>query len=344
MIRPRFWVSLSASVLLVVVVALVVVWASGSKQAKAALATPYIRIQGPGTAVPVDIGSNFNIQVYIDSGTTPFNTYQVELDVPTGTSWMSGTHETSPFTTCYTWPTGPIAGPVTESTSCGKSSDQTYGTPEKLVETLTLRCDAGGTRNLNLEDYGDDPGGGTFLIDVMGPVFTNTTPDGEQKVKCGADTPTVTGTPPNTATPTATPTVTNTPTITNTPTATRTPTPTRTPTVTPTKTNTPTVTSTPTATSTPIADCVFSDDFGRQTQFLVLGRSGTFISTMSPTINVTGIRVVRFGNRVTAMGFKSGTLLTGQAICPNGPGKFRAVRFFPFPPISWLLVDVTASP
>jgi hypothetical protein len=159
-------------------------WASGVQQTKAALATPYIRIQGPGTASPVPVGGNFDIEVWLDSGTTAFNTYQVELDVPTGTSWMSGTHETSPFTNCYVWPTGPIAGPVAEATACGKSGDQTYGTPEKKVETLTLRCDAAGTYNLNLEDATDDPSGGTYLIDVVGPVTTNTTPDGQEQVKC----------------------------------------------------------------------------------------------------------------------------------------------------------------
>jgi hypothetical protein len=159
-------------------------WASGAEQTNAALSTPYIRIEGPGIAAPVGVGSNFDIEVWVDSGTTVFNTYQVNLDVPTNTSWMSGTHETSPFTTCYTWPTGPIAGPVSESTSCGKTGDQTYGTPEKLVETLTLRCDAAGTWNLNLEDATENSGGGTYFIDASGPVVTNTTPDNEQKVKC----------------------------------------------------------------------------------------------------------------------------------------------------------------
>ena len=143
-----------------------------------------------------------------------------------------------------------------------------------------------------------------------------------------ADTATSTSTATATATSTATPTVTATSTRTATPTATRTATPTRT--VTPTATNTP---------IPPVADCVFSDDFDRNTQFLVDGNIGQFTG---PGIDVGGVRVLRLRNsKVLAIGFRAGAMVLGQGTCPNGPGAFRATRIFPWPPTRWLLQDVT---
>jgi hypothetical protein len=149
-------------------------------------------------------------------------------------------------------------------------------------------------------------------------------------------TATPTDTPTETPTPTDTPTATATPTDTATPTATATDTPTETPTDTPTATATRTAT--PTATATPVAECVFSDDFGRGTQFLVTGTAGRFIG---PGIDVGGVRVLRFGTRTIAAAFRQGTMITGQGTCPNGSGYFTAMRIFPLPLTRWLLRDVT---
>jgi hypothetical protein len=65
------------------------------------------------------------------------------------------------------------------------------------VETVTLRCDQAGTFPLNLVDLNEDPSGGSGLIDLIGFVITNTTPDGEQTVTCGGGGPPAgTPTPP----------------------------------------------------------------------------------------------------------------------------------------------------
>jgi CSLREA domain-containing protein len=175
------------------------------------VATPNITIAGPGAPVPV--GNNFDVEVSIDSGATAFSTYQVDVDVPTGLSYISGTHEamgTFPF--CFSYPAGPIAGPVQINTSCG------HGPPDSaftgLVETVTLRCDSGGAFPLNLVDLGEDAIFGSTLVGQSGTIPTNTTPDGQESVTCGAGP---TDTPMPTATFTPTPTYTPTPTITPTP-------------------------------------------------------------------------------------------------------------------------------
>ena len=96
---------------------------------------------------------------------------------------------------------------------------------------------------------------------------------------------------------------------------------------------------TPTVTPTPIvADCVFIDDFGRGTLFIVNGRTGQFIG---PGINAPGMRVNRIRNRAIATGYKNGFLVTGQGTCPSGPGSFKAWKVFAFPPFPWLLKDVS---
>ena len=73
---------------------------------------------------------------------------------------------------------------------------------------------------------------------------------------------------------------------------------------------------------------------------MVTGRSGRFIGT-NPSINVSNVRVMRAGVRVLAMDFRNGVIVNGQGLCTHGPATFRALRIFPFPPIRWLLVDVT---
>jgi hypothetical protein len=110
------------------------------------------------------------------------------------------------------------------------------------------------------------------------------------------------------------------------------------PTATSTSTATPTRTPTVTPTPTPAYDCVFADNFSRGTQFLVNGRTGQFTG---PGIDVSGVRVMRFGSRVLAIDFRSGAVIFGQGTCPNGPGRFQAMRIFPFPLVRWLLQDVT---
>jgi hypothetical protein len=83
---------------------------------------------------------------------------------------------------------------------------------------------------------------------------------------------------------------------------------------------------------------VFTDDFDRGTQFLVTGASGQF---KGPGIDVSGVRVLRFGDRVIALGMRGGALVSGRGTCRYGPATFRALRIFPLPPTRWLLVDMT---
>jgi len=83
---------------------------------------------------------------------------------------------------------------------------------------------------------------------------------------------------------------------------------------------------------------VFSDDYGRGTLFLVTGRIGRFIG---PGIDVSGVRVLRFGTLAIAVHFGNGAIVTGRGTCPNGPGRFTAVKMFPLPWTRWLLQDVT---
>jgi hypothetical protein len=158
-------------------------------------------------------------------------------------------------------------------------------------------------------------------------------------IACRSATATPTSTP---VTPTNTPTPvtpTNTPVPpTNTPvppTATSTPVP---PTATSTPTTVPPPPITPTATATPVAECVFSDDFGRGTQFLVTGTAGRFTGL---GVDMAGVRVLRFGTLAIAAYFGNGVMVSGRGICPNGPGTFTAVRMVPLPWTRWLLQDAT---
>jgi hypothetical protein len=115
-------------------------------------------------------------------------------------------------------------------------------------------------------------------------------------------------------------------------------------------TPTPTSTSTPTRTPTPIAECVFTD-VERGNQFLVNGAVGRFIGT-DPEIDVMDLRLLRTARgRVVVLGVKSGMdngtktriVVTGNGMCPRGPGKFQALKIAPlfWRPTRWLLVDVT---
>jgi hypothetical protein len=206
--RRRHLLILAGPLLAALGVALVVLWPSGSNHVTAAPPpTPNMTIAGPGAPVPV--GNNFDVNISVDSGTTLFNTYQVEMDVPAGLSYMSGAHKaTGTFPSCYTWPTGPVDGPVWEHSSCEGSTDVTF---TGLVETITLNCKTAGTYSLNLVDQFEDYTNGSTLIDSYGPItYTNYTPDDTVFVTCQAgptNTPTITSTPTATATPTGTPCV-----------------------------------------------------------------------------------------------------------------------------------------
>jgi hypothetical protein len=107
---------------------------------------------------------------------------------------------------------------------------------------------------------------------------------------------------------------------------------------------TPTATPTPMPTPTPVVDCTFIDDFGRGNQFLVSGAVGRFIGT-NPEIDVTGVRVLRFRGRVVALSFRDGVLVAGSGTCPEGPGRFQALKIARLFWLSarWLLEDVTSE-
>ena len=181
--------------------------------------------------------------------------------------------------------------------------------------------------------------------DTSTPTPTDTATATATNTPTPTPTDTYTPTPTDTATPTPTDTPTDTPTSTNTPvppTHTATPTDTATPSETPTPTNTPTATATrtatPTATATLVPECVFSDDYGRGTQFSVTGGAGRFIG---PGIDVGGVRVLRFRTWAMAVYFGHGAMIFGQGTCPNGPGYFTAMRISPLPLTRWLLRDAT---
>jgi hypothetical protein len=86
---------------------------------------------------------------------------------------------------------------------------------------------------------------------------------------------------------------------------------------------------------------MFIDDFERGTQFLVTGTAGRFIG---PGIDVSGVRVLRFGTRAIAVYFGNDATVTGQGTCPNGPGYFTALKISPLPQIRWLLQDQDVTP
>jgi hypothetical protein len=186
--RMRLWF-LPAVTLAIAGGVLAAFWAAGPVPVTAQPATPNITIAGPGGSV--NVGDSFDVNISINSGAAVFNTYQVEMDVPAGLSYMSAAHQaTAAFPSCFDWAAGPApgtAGPFQLSTACG------HGPPDAafsgLVETLTLRCDQAGTFPLNFVDVNEDPSGGTSLIDVISFVITNTTPDGEQSVNCGGGGP-----------------------------------------------------------------------------------------------------------------------------------------------------------
>jgi hypothetical protein len=73
----------------------------------------------------------------------------------------------------------------------------------------------------------------------------------------------------------------------------------------------------------------------------VTGGRGQFIGS-NPSINISGVRVLRFQTKVLAAGFAGGAIVVGNGTCPSGPGTFRVTRVFPFPPVRWLLRDVTS--
>jgi hypothetical protein len=69
---------------------------------------------------------------------------------------------------------------------------------------------------------------------------------------------------------------------------------------------------------------------------LVTGTAGTFTG---PSIDVAGVRVLRFGTLAIAAYFGNGLIVTGRGTCPAGPGTFTAMRMLPW--ARWLLQDVT---
>jgi len=152
-----------------------------SLRTSAAVGTPNITIAGPGA--PVAIGSNFDVQVRVDSGMTAVNTYLVEIDVPAGLSFISGTREpTGTFPSCFSWARNDLH-PTWYNTGCSHLYPDTTFTGQ--VETVTLRCESEGTFSLNLVDPSEDPDVfGSTLIDQGGTVTTNLTPDGEESVTC----------------------------------------------------------------------------------------------------------------------------------------------------------------
>jgi hypothetical protein len=176
---------LAAAALIVFLALLVLAVAAGparSSRVGAAVATLNITLAGPGA--PVAVGTSFDVRVSVDSGETLFNAYQVEIDVPAGLTFMSGTREASgTFPSCSPWSESGAHPPVWWLSTCSHSPPDT--TFAGLVETVTLRCDSGGTFSLNLVDQGEDPDpNGSVLFDQNGPVTTNLTPDGQETVTC----------------------------------------------------------------------------------------------------------------------------------------------------------------
>jgi hypothetical protein len=85
---------------------------------------------------------------------------------------------------------------------------------------------------------------------------------------------------------------------------------------------------------------MFTDDFGRGTQFLVTGNLGEFIGT-SPPIDLMNVRVMRVRNSALVSSVVGrGLVIFGSGTCPLGPGTFKVMKVsLPF--MVWLLQDVT---
>jgi hypothetical protein len=256
------------------------------------------------TSRTISGGGNFDVGINVTAAGNDYTTYQFKLEWdPTVLAFVSGTHlNPDVFYACF----GFTTTASTVSSSCGRS----YGTSTFVgpMDKITMRCVGNGTSTLHLVTLGEEPAYGTTTIDELGAITTGLT-DADPGITCeNVPTPTPTPTP---GTPTATPTATAT--------ATRTP------------------TNTPTATPTPSADCLFIDDFGHDTLFLVNGDSGRFIG---PGIDISGIPVTRTRLRAVAV-FRGEAIIVGSGICPNGPASFRAIKIFPLPPTSWTLRDVS---
>jgi hypothetical protein len=309
-----------------VALAAVIVWAvihlSGLTPTSAAPPpTPNITFSAPASA---NVGSNFDVTISGDTGTTAVNTYGAEISIPAGLSFVSGTHlDAADFPTPNPEPV-PGPGPGFFGTGANHGPPDAVLSPSKALEKFTLSCDVGGSAVLHLVSIDEDPIGGSVWYNAAGVVTTNL--DLDITVDCIGATPTATNTPTITLTPTITATPAA-PSITPTPTVTRTPTPTR--------TATPTRTSTPTATSTPVADCTFVDSFGRGTQFQVFGRTGTFTG---PGINQAGVPVSRIGNYVKASLITPTWVIIGTGMCPNGKGTFTALKLSQTPG-RWVVQD-----
>jgi hypothetical protein len=222
-----------------------------------------------------------------------------------------------------------------ESYDPAVSADGRYVAFESLASNL-VPGDTNDEWDIFVHDRGPTPTPSQTPTPTDTPTPTETPTPTVTPTATPTDTPTPTEAPTLTSTPTQTPTETPMPTETATPTPTETPTATPTPTPTPTAARTWTPTATPTA--TPVADCVFADDFRRGTQFLVMGGSGRFVG---PGIDVSSVRVLRIGSRALAFSFQRDVIVGGIGTCPNGPGRFNALKISPLPPARWLLQDVT---
>lgn len=128
--------------LALVVGVLVVLLTSGAERA-AAQPDPGMSIGVSGASVPVGEEFEANIGIY---SSTPFWFYSVALELPTGVSFVSGSHQTLVWSECTEWG----EGPETQCSTPGGGLEYPWS---GLVETVTLRCDSVGTYYLNLAPW-----------------------------------------------------------------------------------------------------------------------------------------------------------------------------------------------
>lgn len=74
-------------------------------------------------------------------------------------------------------------------------------------------------------------------------------------------------------------------------------------------------------------DCLFRDDAGNDTRLLVWGENWTFTGPGGFEASGTGAK--RHGDRVIVSGRSGDVVVSGEGLCPAGPGHFRAVQLEP---------------
>jgi hypothetical protein len=74
-------------------------------------------------------------------------------------------------------------------------------------------------------------------------------------------------------------------------------------------------------------DCLFEDDQGNDTRLLIWGENWGF--TGPGGFEASGTGAQRHGDRVIVAGRSGDVVVSGEGLCPAGPGRFRAVQLEP---------------